>query len=102
MPPKRIRRCGYRRLLMELLSIGFIKLIIKVTICVSPAILGIYLLALSDERKREIRNSLCNRVFGVSNAIPMPSFERSLLVIAILAILFSAAASWFLLLSRMF
>ncbi len=87
---------------MELLSPGFIILIIKITICVFPGIVGIYLLAISEERKREFRNALCNRLFGVSNAIPLASFERFLLVLGIVGIIFSATASWFLLLARMF
>lgn len=87
---------------MELLNPGFVILCLKVAFCVLPGVFGIYLLSISEERKRELRNSICNRIFGVSHAIPLPNFERALLVIGLLSLLFSGLASWFLLLSAMF
>lgn len=86
---------------MELLNPAFIILLIKITIVVLPGTIGIYFLSISEETKRSLRNSLCNRLFGVSNAIPFPTFERSLWIIAILGILISLAAAWFLLISKM-
>jgi len=84
---------------MELLNPAFVILCVKIAFCVLPGVIGIYLISLSEEKKRELRNSLCNRLFGVSNAIPFPSFERALLVIGLLAIVFCLIASWFLLIS---
>ena len=62
---------------MQLLNIGFAILVIKVTICILPGVLGIFMLTSSEEKKREIRNSICSRAFGVSNAIAMPKFTRA-------------------------
>lgn len=86
---------------MELLNPAFIILLIKITICVVPASVGVYCLSLSEEAKRSLRNSLCNRLFGVSNAISYPSFERALWGIAVLCFLVSLTAAWFLVLSPM-
>lgn len=87
---------------MALLNLGFAILIIKITICVLPFAIGIFLLAASEEKKRDLRNILCSKLFGVRNAIPYPSFARSLLVIGSLLLLFALAATWFLLLSNYF
>ncbi len=87
---------------MELLNLGFVILCVKIAFCVLPGVAGIYFLSISEEKKRELRNSLCNRIFGVSNAIPLPNFERALLIIGLLGLLFSVAASWFLLLRGLF
>lgn len=84
---------------MELLNPAFVILCVKIAFCVLPGVFGVFLLSMSEEKKRELRNSVCNRLFGVSNAIPFPNFERALLVVGILAVLFCALASWFLLLS---
>ncbi|WP_110131398.1 hypothetical protein [Coraliomargarita sinensis] len=86
---------------MELLNPAFVILIIKITICVFPGVVGIILLSMPEEKKRSFRNSLCNRLFGVSNAIPFPNFERALLIIGILGLLISGAATWFLLIAGM-
>jgi hypothetical protein len=86
---------------MELLNPAFVILVVKITICVFPGIVGVYLLAVSEEKKRDLRNKLCNRLFGVSNAIPYPNFERTLLIIGILGLLLSGAAIWFFLISGM-
>jgi len=85
---------------MQLLNLQFAILLVKVVISVLPAVLAIYLLTASEETKRGMRNSFCNRLFGVSNAIRYPKFARSLLLIALCALLFSGFASWFLLLRR--
>lgn len=86
---------------MELLNIGFALLVVKIAVSVLPAALGIFLLTSSEEKKREMRNSLCNKLFGVSNAIPYPNFARFLIFMGFLLIAFSATASWFLVLSKM-
>ncbi len=86
---------------MELLTPAFIILLVKITVSLLPGVFGAYLLAMSEERKRALRNNFCNKLFGVSNAIPFPNFERALLVIAILSLLCSAAATWFLLIAGM-
>ena len=87
---------------MALLNLGFAILLIKITICVLPFSLGIFLLAAPEEKKRDLRNVLCSKLFGVRNAIAYPSFARALLVIGALLLLFAVAATWFLLLSKYF
>lgn len=87
---------------MALLNLGFAILLIKITICVLPFSLGIFLLAAPEEKKRDLRNVLCSKIFGVRNAIAYPSFARALLVIGALLLLFALAATWFLLLSKYF
>ena len=87
---------------MALLNLGFAILLIKITICVLPFSLGIFLLAAPEEKKRDLRNVLCSKLFGVRNAIAYPSFARALLVIGALLLLFALAATWFLLLSNYF
>jgi hypothetical protein len=56
------------------------------------------MLSSSEEKKRELRNSFCSKVFGVSNAIAFPKFERTMQVMGALLLIYSIAASWFLLL----
>ena len=87
---------------MALLNLGFAILLIKITICVLPFSLGIFLLAAPEEKKRDLRNVLCSKLFGVRNAIPYPSFARALLVMGALLLLFALTATWFLLLSQYF
>ncbi len=87
---------------MSLLNLGFAILVIKITICVLPFVIGIYFLAAPEEKKRDLRNSLCNKLFGVRNAIAYPSFARALLVIGAILLLFAIAATWFLILSKFF
>lgn len=86
---------------MELLNPAFVFLVVKIAICVLPGVVGIFFLSISEDKKRELRNTLCNRIFGVSNVIPYPKFDRSLTVIGILGILVSAALTWFVLLSKL-
>ena len=87
---------------MALLNLSFAILLIKITVCVLPGFLGLYLIFTNVDKKRDLRNSLCSRVFGVRNAIPYPSFARTLIVIGTLLLIFSAAAAWFLLLKDYF
>lgn len=83
---------------MPLLNLEFIILIVKMIICLLPAVLGIFLIVSSEDAKRAMRNTLCNKLFGVSNAIEFPKFKRFLIIIGVLTILYSIPATWFLLL----
>ena len=87
---------------MQLLNVGFAILLIKVAISVLPGVLGIYLIAASEEAKRSMRSAICNQLFGISNAIPFDKFSRFLYIIATLSLLFSGVAAWFLLLRKFF
>ncbi|MGB0409878.1 MAG: hypothetical protein ACPGIC_07780 [Opitutales bacterium] len=86
---------------MELLNIGFFKLLVKITISVLPVVLAVVLLTSSEEKIREMRNKFCNRLFGVSNAIPYPNFVRLLKIVSGLMSAFGVAAFWFLLIAPM-
>ena len=86
---------------MELLNPAFVILCIKIAICVVPAAVGIYLITMSEEKKRELRNSFCKSLMGVPNAIPYTSFERALIVIGVLGLLFGVVAAWFLIIAGM-
>lgn len=83
---------------MQLLNVSFIILVIKITFCVLPGVIGIVLIASSEETKRNMRNRLCATLFDVSNAIELQKFVRVLHILAAVLILFSLAASWFFLL----
>lgn len=87
---------------MQLLNLSFAILIIKMALCILPGVLGIFMIVSSEEKKRELRNTFCSKLFAVSNAIPYPKFERGMQVIGTLLLLFSLTASWFLLLRGMF
>ncbi len=87
---------------MDLLNIGFALLVVKIALCVLPGVVGLFLLISSEESKRNLRNSVCNVLFGVSNAIPSKDFNRTLYIIGSIAIVFSFVASWFLLLRKFF
>lgn len=86
---------------MELLNIGFIKLLIKLTIGVMPIVLGLTFLCLSEEAKRDMRNGLCRAAFGESGAIPYAKFVRIGSILACIVILFGLVLTWFLVLSPM-
>ena len=83
---------------MELLNIGFAILLIKMTICVLPGVLGIFFIASSEDTKRSMRNTLCNQLFGISNVIPFPKFKSFLHILGAILLLLSSVASWFILL----
>ena len=87
---------------MELLNIGFAILLVKVSISVLPGVLGIFFVASSEETKREMRNTLCNQLFGISNAIAYPKFARGLYILGTVLIFMSLGLSWFLLLRNFF
>ncbi|WP_308983623.1 hypothetical protein [Thalassobacterium sedimentorum] len=87
---------------MQLLNLSFALLLIQMVICILPGVLGIFMIASSEERKRELRNALCNKLFGVSNAIPYPKFARTMVILGALLLVFALTASWFLLLREMF
>ncbi len=87
---------------MELLNVGFAILLVKMAICVLPGVLGIFFIASSEETKRQMRSTLCNQLFGISNVIPFPKFERFLYIAGTVLILLSLVVSWFILLRGFF
>jgi hypothetical protein len=87
---------------MELLSIGFAILLIKMTICVVSGAFGVFCIVSSEETKRELRRTVCHALFGVGNAIPFRKFDRLLRISGSVLLLFSALACWFLLLRGLF
>jgi succinate dehydrogenase hydrophobic anchor subunit len=87
---------------MQLLNLSFAILIIKISFCVLPGVLGIYLIVSSEEAKRGLRNSFCSKLFDISNAIAYPRFERFMNISGVILLLFSAAGIWFLLLRDFF
>ena len=87
---------------MALLNLGFVILLIKITICVLPGALGIFLYVANEDTKRDLRNVICSKLFGVRNAIPYPSFARALLILGTLLLIFSLVSIWFLLLRNYF
>lgn len=86
---------------MDLLNLSFAIFVIKVAICVLPTVLAVFLIACSEERKRELRSAVCSKVFGMSNAISYTKFARTMVVLGVLLLLFSLTAFWFLLLQDM-
>jgi hypothetical protein len=87
---------------MELLNIGFAILLIKMTICVLPGVLGIFFIASSEETKRSMRSKLCNQLFGVSNAVPFPKFKGFLHISGTILLLLSSVATYFIHLKKFF
>lgn len=85
-----------------MLSLGFLILLIKVSICVMPGVFGVIYLIYPEDKKRKLRNILCITVFGVNNAISYRNFQRCLYVVCPLLIFFSLISSWFLLLRKFF
>ena len=86
---------------MELLNLGFFKFVVILAICVLPGVIGVFLIVSSDEKKREMRNRFCNKLFGVSNAIESAKFARFLYIMGSVLFLFSAVATWFLYLRKL-
>ena len=87
---------------MELLNISFALLLIKMTLCVLPGVLGIFFIVSSEETKRDLRSTLCNKLFGVSNAIPFPKFERFLYISGTILLLLSVVATYLIHLRKFF
>ena len=87
---------------MELLNISFALLLIKIGLCVLPGVLGIFFIASSEETKRDMRSTLCNKLFGVSNAIPFPKFERFLYISGTILLLLSVVATYLIHLKKFF
>ena len=87
---------------MELLNVSFAILLVKMAICVLPGVLGIFLIASSEETKRHMRSTLCNQLFGISNAIPFPKFERFLYISGTILLVLSLVATWFVHLRKFF
>ena len=87
---------------MELLNISFALLLIKMGLCVLPGVLGIFFIVSSEETKRDLRSTLCNKLFGVSNAIPFPKFERFLYISGTILLLLSVVATYLIHLRKFF
>ena len=87
---------------MELLNISFALLLIKMALCVLPGVLGIFFIVSSEETKRDLRSTLCNKLFGVSNAIPFPKFERFLYISGTILLLLSLVATYLIHLRKFF
>ena len=87
---------------MELLNVSFALLLIKMALCVLPGVLGIFFIASSEETKRGMRSTLCNKLFGVSNAIPFPKFERFLYISGTILLLLSLVATYLIHLKKFF
>ena len=87
---------------MQLLNISFAILLIKMTLCVLPGVLGIFFIASTEETKRGMRSTLCNKLFGVSNAIPFPEFERFLYISGTILLLLSVVATYLIHLRKFF
>ena len=87
---------------MQLLNISFAILLIKMALCVLPGVLGIFFIVSSEETKRGMRNTLCNKLFGVSNAIPFPEFERFLYISGTILLLLSLVATYLIHLKKFF
>ena len=86
---------------MQLLSVSFIVFLVKISVSVIPGIIGLYLLFTSKERKRDLRNKFCGRVFGVSNAIPSKKFARTLTIIGVLLLILSVLLTYLLIIIPM-
>ena len=84
---------------MELLNIEFAILIVKLAICVLPLAIGISLVSRGEETKREIRDWVCSRLFGVSNAIDYKKFFRAIHLAGFALMATGALAFWFLFVS---
>ena len=87
---------------MELLNISFAILLIKMALCVLPGVLGIFFIVSSEETKRDLRSTLCNKLVGVSTAIPFPKFERCWSISGTILLLLSVVATWFIHLKKFF
>ena len=87
---------------MELLNVGFAILLVKMVIGVMPGVIGIFFIASSEETKRHMRSTLCNQLFGISNAIPYPKFARFLYIAGTILLFISMGLSWLLLLRSFF
>ena len=87
---------------MELLNIGFAILLVKVAISVMPGVLGIFFIASSEETKRHMRSTLCNQLFGISNAIAYPKFARFLYISGTILLFISLGLTWLVHLRKFF
>jgi hypothetical protein len=87
---------------MPLVNISFAILVLKLSVCVLPGVLGIFFIASSEETKRRMRGTLCNRLFGVSNAIPFSKFKSFLHISGTLLLLLSLVATYLIHLKKFF
>ena len=87
---------------MDLLSIGFAILLVKIVVLVFPGLLGLFFLLSSTETKRKMRNNLCWKLFGESHVFSFKGFVRFLNVLSGILIVISVALLWFILLEPHF
>jgi hypothetical protein len=87
---------------MQLLNVSFAILIIKMALCVLPGVLGIFFIVSSEETKRGMRSTLCNQLFGVSNAIPFSKFNSFLQISGTILLLLSIVATYLIHLKKFF
>lgn len=87
---------------MELLNLQFAILLIKVTLCAIPGVVGLAFIFNSTEGKRAWRDTICRVMFGFPKAVSFQKFARFLMICGLLLLSFSAIASWFLLLKDLF
>lgn len=87
---------------MELLNVGFALLLIKMAFCVLPGVLGIFFIVSSEETKRNMRSTLCNQLFGVSNAIRFLKFRSFLHILGTILLLLSIVATYLIHLKKFF
>ncbi len=87
---------------MEILNIGFIILLIKLSFCVLPGVGGCYLIFSDRDRMRSLRAAICRQLFGVSNAFEYSKFSRFMRSVGVLLVVFSFVAVWFLFLRSFF
>ena len=87
---------------MELLNLQFAILLIKVSACAIPGVVGLAFLFRNEEGKRAWRDTVCRTLFGFANAMPYKKFAQFLLISGLLLVSMSVLATWFLLLSDFF
>jgi len=76
-----------------MIDIAFLKLIIKITLCVMPGVTGIYLIAAGEDTKRAIRQRVCTVLFDSGAVFTYAGFRRFLIGVGVLLILVSLGIS---------
>jgi hypothetical protein len=81
---------------MDLLNVSFAILIIKIALGAVPMVAGVAYFCMQEDSKRELRNSICSGMLGVSNAIPFEKFHRFMVGLSFFAIVIGAIVFWLL------
>jgi hypothetical protein len=84
---------------MELITIEFALLVIKITISVIPLAIGMYLIFCNIEQKRQIKRAFCRALFDSDHVIPTQGFAQFLIIFGVLLIVFSCVFAWFFIVS---